>query len=681
MEFVNPGLLFGLFAIAVPVVIHLFNFRRFRKVYFTNVDFIHELKQETRKQNNLKHLLVLLARMLAVAAIVLAFARPFIPIDQNILRLQDENSISVYIDNSFSMQAESEDGTLLQTALGKAREVASVYKSTDRFQLLTNDFEGRHQRFVSKEEFLDLLDEVEFSPAVKNFDQVRVRQDDLQKSGSAKVKSAYILSDFQEHFLSSERTGGDSLMHTYFVPVQADNTDNLYIDSCWFESPVLQVNQLVKLNVRIKNSSAGTYEDVPVKLTINGVQRALASFTASPDNETIVKLTYTNAETGIQAGVLEINDYPVSFDDYFYFSYRVDPGINVLCIHGESPNFYLNSLFGQDTVIRFENSPVDQLNFSSLQEYQMIILNELNHLSSGLSQELTRFLRAGGSVLVLPPGSFDDDSYGTFLAALDAAQYGSPDTTRQRIGDINLAHPLYAGVFDEIPENMDLPVVNRHFRLSLMPGSKQEALLNLQNGEIFLGIYPVERGRLYLSAVPLDPEYTSFPRHAIFVPTLYKIAVSSVIPHELYYVLGKNEVIRVESRKRSQDEVMKIRNTDGTFEIIPEQRRVGHMEDLFVYEQISEAGNYFLAHSGETVQGLSFNYDRTESEMAFNSPDELKGIIADRQLSGAAVLETAGKPFAQSLADLSRGIQLWKWFVLAALAFLLAEVLLLRFLK
>ena len=681
MEFVNPGILFGLFAIAVPVVIHLFNFRRFRKVYFTNVEFIQELKQETRKQSNLKHLLVLLARMLAVTAIVLAFARPFIPVDENMLHLQDENSISVYIDNSFSMQAESEDGTLLQTALVKAREIASVYKSSDRFQLLTNDFEGRHQRFVSKEEFLDLLDEVEFSPAVKNFDQVQVRQGDLQKSGSAKVKSAYILSDFQEHFLSNSAAGEDSLMQTYFIPVQTDDTDNLYIDSCWFESPVLQVNQLVKLNVRAKNSSSETYEDVPIKLKVSGVQRALASFTVAPYDETIITLTYTNAETGIQTGELEINDYPVSFDDHFYFSYRVDPGIDVLCIYEESPNFYLTSLFGKDTVVRFENSRVDQLNFSSLQEYQLIILNELGHLSSGLSQELARFLRAGGSVLILPPTSIEDDTYRSFLADLDAAQYAAPDTTRQRIGEVNIAHPLYAGVFDDVPENMDLPVVRRHFRLRVNSGSKQEELLRLQNGEVFLGLYPVDRGRLYLSAAPLNAEFSGFPQHPIFVPTLYKIAVSSVIPHELYYLLGKNEVIRVESRKRSQDEVMRIRNEDGTFEIIPEQRRIGHMEDLFVYEQITEAGNYFLVHSGETTQGLSFNYDRTESEMAFYAPDELKRIIADRQLIGTAVLETAGKPFAQSLADLSRGIQLWKWFVLAALGFLLAEVLLLRFLK
>ena len=83
MQFVNPLFLFGLFAIAIPVIIHLFNFRKFQKVYFTNVDFIEELKQQTQKQSQLKHLLVLLLRILAIASLVFAFAQPYIPVTEN----------------------------------------------------------------------------------------------------------------------------------------------------------------------------------------------------------------------------------------------------------------------------------------------------------------------------------------------------------------------------------------------------------------------------------------------------------------------------------------------------------------------------------------------------------------------------------------------------------------------
>ena len=95
MEFVNPGFLYGLFAISIPIIIHLFNFRRFKKVYFTNVSFIKELKQQTQKQSRLKHLLILLMRILAITAIVLAFAQPYIPVSQELVNPKQKNTISV----------------------------------------------------------------------------------------------------------------------------------------------------------------------------------------------------------------------------------------------------------------------------------------------------------------------------------------------------------------------------------------------------------------------------------------------------------------------------------------------------------------------------------------------------------------------------------------------------------
>ncbi len=680
MEFVNPGFLYGLVAIAIPVIIHLFNFRRFRKVYFTNVEFIRELKQETRKQSNLKHLLVLVARMLAVAAIVLAFARPYIPLEDTGIRALEQNSISVYVDNSFSMQAESPDGSLLQTALGKAREIASIYKGSDRFQLLTNDFEGRHQRFVSKEEFLDLLNEVDFSPVVRSFGAVRIRQEEMLRREQAAVRSSYMISDFQALFMNGAAAATDSLIPTYLVPVSAVVTDNLYIDSCWFESPVQQADQLVNLNLSVRNSSESGFEDIPVKLRINGQQRALASFGIGPGDAVTVKLTYSIQSTGIQAGELEINDYPVNFDDRFYFSYRVNETVNVLAINEAAPDFYLNSLFGDDTLVRFVNSPSGQLDFSSLADYDLIILNSIPAISSGLSQELDRFMSAGGSVLIFPPSVFADASYASFLRVHAGAAYGGLDTTRQRVGTVNLGHPLFTGVFESVPENIDLPLVQDHFRLNTTGPAGLEALLELQNGDPFLTVTRRGRGALYLSAVPLLARFSNFQQHPMFVPVLYKIAIASVSGEQLYYTLGLDEVIRVESVRQSSEEVLRIVNADRSFEAIPEHRRIGHLDELNVYGQVREAGNYLLIYSGEPVAGLAFNYDRSESEMIFHTPEELRSIVADRQLSAVQVLESAGRPLAQSLAEMSRGVQLWKWFVLAALAFLLVETLLLRFL-
>ena len=165
MQFVNPWFLLGLIAIAIPIIVHLFNFRRFKKVFFTNVRFIEELQLKTQKQSRLKHLLVLLMRMLAIICIVLAFAQPYIPHPENPINEEARNAVSVYIDNSFSMEASAASGSLLDEARRKAREITDAFKPSDVFQLITNDFDGVQQRWVSRDEFLEMVDEVKISPA------------------------------------------------------------------------------------------------------------------------------------------------------------------------------------------------------------------------------------------------------------------------------------------------------------------------------------------------------------------------------------------------------------------------------------------------------------------------------------------------------------------------------------
>jgi hypothetical protein len=682
MEFVNPSFLFGLFALTIPVIIHLFNFRRFRKVYFTNVAFIRDLKQETKKQSRLKHWLVLLARMLAITAVVFAFARPYFPAKDAQLKLEDQQSISVYIDNSFSMQAESEAGTLLQIAVAKAREIASVFKNTDRFNVLTNDFEGRHQRFVSRDEFYDLISEIDYSPAVKNLRQVLVRQDALLQQESSGNRSSFILSDFQKHFTEAVKEPGDSLPRTFLLPLSGTDVDNLTIDSCWFNAPVQQINQSGKLFVRVRNLSGNEYSDIPVRLTVNDRQRAVASLSLAANETKVVELNYTHTEPGIQTGVLELNDHPITFDDAFYFTYQTMSEVKVLGINQDEPNVYLNTLFGRDTVVRFTNREIIRLDFSSLRDFDLLILNHLTDISSGLRQELSRFLEAGGSIVVFPSQTPELDAYNAFLRNVSAGSMLPMDSTNQRVQTLNAEHPLFAGVFDEIPENIDLPEVRGYFVVRPSNQTRFESLLTLQNNALFFVAFPTGKGTLYLSSVPLDPAYSSFPRHPVFVPILYKIAVSSVVQDDLYSILGQDELIRTDALGREQsDEVLKIRNASKTFEVIPEQRQIGFEMELNVHTQIVQAGNYFLSYQDEPVRGLAFNYDRKESEMTFYSSDELKSQILDGQFTEISVLENTSEPFSATLREMGYGKQLWQLFILLGLLFLLSEILLLRFIK
>jgi hypothetical protein len=208
---------------------------------------------------------------------VLAFARPYIPSGETQVS-PEGNAVAVYIDNSFSMDALARRGRLLDEARESARQVADIYQPTDRFLLLTNDFEGRHQRFVSRDEFLSLVDEVSLSAAVKTLEEVMVRKNELFSSAVQANHSAYYLSDFQKSMAVTGVAKPDSSIAAFFVPIQAQQAANVAIDSCWFESPVRLKGQAVTLKVRIRNYGDQPLENQPLRLFINDVQRTVASF-------------------------------------------------------------------------------------------------------------------------------------------------------------------------------------------------------------------------------------------------------------------------------------------------------------------------------------------------------------------------------------------------------------------
>lgn len=695
MNFVYPQFLFALFAVSIPIIIHLFNFRRFKKVYFSDIRFLKEVKLQTQNRNRIKHLLILLTRILAVASLVFAFAQPFIPADTKNTAAGIQ-AISIYIDNSFSMENVSKNGSLIDESKKIAREVALAHAQTDQFQLLTNDFEGRHQRLVNREEFLTLLDEVNISPAVKTVSEITNRQYDLLSKAETRNKKTFLISDFQRSSGDFENTQQDTSVKTILLPVAANQQNNLYLDSCWFDSPVHQLNQPEKLNVRIKNLSGSNLENIPVKLFLNDQQKTPASFSIQARESKDIQLSFTVKEPGIQQGRIEITDYPVTYDDKFYFSFDVAKNIAVTCISPSRTNApalrrekeerSIESLFGKDSLFILTMADESNIDYSSLASQQVIILSGLKSLSSGLSLELSRFVQNGGSLVLFPSSEADTASYRIFLTSLGANHYLKPDTTDTRVDWINTESDIFSDVFDKPAggkaENMDLPMVFSHFNQSHSSRTNEEILLKTKNGETFFSRYTFKKGKVYASAVPLDTDWSNLPRHALFVPLMYKIAMNSKPDHELFYTVGKNNSVKV-NVKPGGENVFRIKGekSSGDFEIIPESRVIDMEHTVFVHDQIKEAGNYALLSGNELVSGIAFNYDRRESDLSRYSPDELIALCEDNNLSRFSLIDVGNSDVSKVLADIGQGKKLWKWCILLALLFLAFETVLLRLFK
>ncbi len=675
MQFLYPYFLFALGALAIPIILHLFYFRRFKKVYFTNVRFLKEVKEETSVRSKLRNLLVLAARLLTLLFLVFAFAQPFIPLQSKMQ--QGERSVSVFIDNSFSMNALSQDAPLLEKAKQRAREIVQAYAPDDHFQILTNDFEGRHQRLVSQEDALVLIDEVKASPSVKEMSKVLGRQTMALNLGKSPNKTAYILSDFQKNACDLENFK-DTTTQINLIPLTAVQEKNISIDSVWFETPVQILNQTSPLVVKVKNHTNEPAQAVRLSLKYDGQEKPVGTLTIPANATATDTINISVQKTGWHEATVSLTDFPVQFDDSYLFSFNVAKQINVLVINENTPNRYLDAMFGSTPFFKVTNQSSKGLDYSKLSQYQLIILNELNVVSSGLTSELGQYVKNGGNLLAFPSGNAAVASYKDFLSSFRANELLSFDNQERQVATVNTDDFVFKNVFINKNANLKLPTTKGNFRLSSYANRSEEALLTYRDGTPFMAKYRTEKGNFYLCTAPLDDKYNTLSKNGeIFVPMLYKMAISTSKEERISYTIGKDDYLEADAKVAGGETTYKLKGKSEEF--IPEQKTIGAKVILGVNDQIKEAGFYDLyLTKQDTLSKFAFNYDRKESYLSYFSLQELQKF-ASKNLS---IIDANAKAnFTQLVGERSQGISLWRWCVVLALLFLAIEILLLKFWK
>ena len=675
MQFLYPSFLFALAALAIPIILHLFYFRRFKKVYFTNVRFLKEVKEETSARSKLRNLLVLLMRLLTITFLVLAFAQPFIPQDVEVKK--GIKAVSIFVDNSFSMSALSQDVPLLDKAKQRAREIVQAYAVDDRFQILTNDFEGRHQRLVSKEDALGLIDEIEKTPAVKELSRVLTRQKQTLDASTTENKVSYIISDFQKNITDVENYA-DTTIEVNLIPLQSVQERNISIDSAWFEAPVQMVNQTNALRVKIRNLSDEPAENIRLSIRYEGQTKPVGTLSIPARASVTDTVNITILRTGWHEAELAITDYPVQFDDTYGFTFYVAEEINTLVINEGASNRYLDAVF--DGINYFSNTNVQSqnLDYSQLSNYQLIITNNLSSVSSGLAAELERYAENGGNILVFPGRNANIASYQNFLSAFPANELQIFEEKERRVGDVNTDEFIFNDVFQNKSANLKLPVTQGNFRMSTYANRGEERLLTYRDGSSFISKYKDDNGHLYLCSAPLDEAINDVMKNGeIFVPMLYKMAISAARERRIAYTIGRDEVIEADHQSGSGDIVYKLKGQAEEF--IPEQRIIGSKVFLTVNEQLREAGFYDLfLRQEEMLAKFAFNYDRKESVLDYFSGTDLKAYVGENLNVIEALDSTV---LTAKIEERSQGIVLWRWCIILALIFLALEVFLLRFWK
>lgn len=677
MQFLYPAFLFGLLALAIPVIIHLFNFRRFKTVYFTNVRFLKNIQEETATKSRLKHILVLITRMLAITFLVIAFAQPFIPSDQSANKAT-KKAVSIYIDNSFSMEAVNNDEQLLNIAKRKAEEIVNGYTVDDQFQLLTNDMEAKHQRLVSKEEMLQMITQVQRTPEVRSLSEIVKRQRDiLNRDKAQSQKNIYAISDFQKNAAGFEN---DTTLNINLVHLKGKDQRNLAVDSVWFAGPVQILNQPIQLCYTISNYGEDEITNAPVTLKLNEQIKSIADITIPPSSKITDTMTFTLNEAGWYNGELGVKDYPVTFDDVLYFTFQPVSQIPVITINGKTENTFIQSLIGKNNLFALTNNNVAQIDFSSLDKFDLIILNEVKSISGGLADALNQQLERGCNIIIFPPADMDAAAVNNFLQMNSAGTYGNYVKSKRTVIAINTKNPVFTDVFEKVPKNLSLPFATESFQINAFSQTIEEMVMEFGDHRPMVAGYPAKQGVIYLSAVPLVREITDLPVQAsLFAPMMYKIAVSTQKKMSLYATIGETKWIDLPGINLTGDATLKVKSNNNEF--IPEIRKAGNLTAVNLSDYTNVSGIYTLlqpgAVSGNTNQTLALNYNRSESDLSFETASSLKERYNAANIN---VIDDINRDFAGVVTQMNEGTPLWKFCIIFVLIFLAAEILLIRFL-
>ena len=682
MEFLYPNMLYALFALIIPVVIHLFNFRRHKLVYFSNTSILKTIEQENKKTKKIKELLVLIARMFFVAALVIAFAYPYKK-DNDVINKNVNNLIAVYIDNSMSMKSHSAEKTLFEDSRSSAMKLVDNLNQTQKYILLSNDRDPKNEYPMNKDEMIMRLSEMKAEAASTSFEDIYNSLSYIRKKNDFESSTLIAYSDFQKNMMNFRDLKNDSTIQVVIFPLKSDFQNNIYIDSVWLQSPVLQKNMTNELNARIVNETSDDIKGLPVNFSLDDNIVAYTTCDINAKSHSDVNMQFVIDEEGDREAKVTIKDSPITFDDEYNLVLKVRPSINVIEIKPSAVNGQqstvnsLELLLDGDVLINYLSMNPYNIDQDVIDNAQMIVVDEDADLNETMQQTLLDFADNGGTLLIFN----DEDSDNSLIYNNIGIRRNDFDENKTRVEYIAQRNSFFDDIFVKLPENADFPEVNKHLRFNVSKNVLN--IISLQNGDPLLMMTNNGKGNIFVMSTSLDEEYSDLADHALLVPLMYKMALIGGNVTDLSYTLGVDKTMNINEISLNVDDRISLRN-DNSYEMFPLVEKRDNNNYINFFEDLPSSGFYDVYKNEDFVKTVAWNDNRSESKMSFYEKEELNKLFKDNNLNILAVIdnvETQNLTSDDMMGMIVKDSAIWKIFIIIALISLLIEILILRFWK
>ncbi|MDX1630018.1 MAG: hypothetical protein R3345_15020, partial [Fulvivirga sp.] len=593
---------------------------------------------------------------------VMVFAQPIIEAGEEGLGKSD---VLIYLDNSYSMSNEiDESKSALDAGVTYIEALSALFPGDRAYQLLTNEFGASSRIPMSKTELNDRVTEIEYSSNTRSIEEVYSRILSQEKI----PQNIFWISDFQKSIGAGvDEIVFDSSLHVNLVPLPFTSTKNVAVDSLWLENPFLIGDERLTLNVKIKNYGDIEINDLVVKVFVDDVQSATASINLAPNSVEQISFDLAFELSGVNQCRITFEEFPVTFDNEFYFVIDGQERVNVLEIKSTDDITSVGRVYGNEQLFNLTSINVANLDYNLISRQDLVILNGIEEIDLSLAAAINDYITSFGSVLLIPSPSPQIESYRQINGT---GNLRMQDTTSYiELSTPDYENPFFEHVFEEKNARIAMPSGKK----LLDWGRDRTAILSFGNGDPFLSQLG-GRSNLFVLASPLSMEYTTFHTHALFVPVMYRLAVQSAsLDNRLYYFVDE-PTVSMRTDSVLGDDIFKLESEQGT--IVPDQRVSGKDIQLEISPEILDAGFYDLILGENKITTLAFNKDFSESDLRQLTADEIKSIFR----GNISLISASDKnDFAEEVKNKYIGKPLWKYALVLALFFLLSEVLLIRF--
>lgn len=703
MQFEQPGALWFLGLIIIPIFIHLYQFHKTRILYFPGVYRLKQQLQTARKQKQIQHWLVLLLRVLAIIFLVLAFSMP----SCNPKAKQGLGRYIFVLDNSLSMKRKSTEGELFEQAKNQMRSVLQQLGNDAEVMLITqSDLYQNSWRKASEISLsLDTINCFDQYSGVQDWaNQIRRLMENNAWGNSTKV---FVFTDGESSAWQNVNQLGNlknQLQDWQFVVFKANEIKNISIDTAWADETTMASDGATMIQVKLKNHGATILKTVLKAHTVMG--NLVLSSPEKPSWEQTSKQLLLAQEVELKAGEEKLVSvkWPVKQQDdewnaldnsksklvksagfskaksqvgWLKLEIGADDFIydNTLLLHPLRNWKWKLGLLGENQQIRRMFSVQEKVELFTLQlplkKEQLDKLSSICIVGNGGFSEadkdvLNAFIAEGGTVLQLPVSTMKIQSpMGTIE--------GKWEEKEVELDIAGFKHPVLRGVFDALPiDKTDVPIFKNRFQIS---DENVSDVLQSVDGWPLLIEKNLDQGKYYLWLSDLTKGSANWLQSSWSLPVFTHLLVgNSMVFKPLYGSLMSKQIMPLPVDMRFQEAGLPLmmlsseslgyglglKNASNVVAMLEYQKMAGGTGGVLLGENPKLAGMYSVK-TNDNWNLMALNHHRQESSMI--TYELIKEFPVTDSARGGSVLAA------------SEQSQIWRWMLMAALMCFIIEMI------